>query len=398
MMKLLRAALLAGSASAASGAKVCSDPAPLQRFGAGSGAGVGEDGDSAPGSALSFVQVNDLEHAAKTQSCEWVVHYDTWDRSFDEGEYEHADHGGAHCLDACCKDPNCHGLELMSSEIYQCYRFSHMPASLQRRSGGGRMLGDGRWAMAKVPRWSAFMKLGAPGVVRPSPAALLQLGGGKPPAEDDGAKYEALAQRLKNSPKLQKCGWTVYYDMWVPTFERGEYEPSDDALGGAHCLEACCQDPQCEGLALESIEKYQCYRYMVLPTKQMARLAPHGGRPLGDAAWLRQRRGAWSVFVKQPAGAAAQGQSLPLPRRAPASATAAAWGGVAGEVPAGSVGAPPATSTSGALGMAATLAAFAFLVLAQCSAEAPGRRSVLKMLQRHGAKGSGEGLELVPKK
>lgn len=258
------------------------------------------------------VSENSLREAALDQhlggvsespsSCGWVVHYNRWEPTFDKGEFEHNDNlGGAHCLDACCRDPTCLGLQLESSEKYQCYKYSTLPNDLH--AAEGVRLGDAEWMLHKDPAWSIFIKANVgsdvwrnasptPRITTDSPRALASSGASLAPA------------------KHNVCQWAVHYDTWMPSFDPGEYE-HNDAKGGAHCLEACCQDPTCEGLQLESIEKYQCYKYSSLPSG----LDASKGKLLGDAKWLLSKAPTWSVFVKtvvnagvtvQPAGADSQ--------------------------------------------------------------------------------------------
>jgi hypothetical protein len=130
----------------------------------------------------------------------------------------------------------------------------------------GRALGDGTWIKQMKTAWSIFAKV--EGVLAPSIV----------PASASGNAA---------------CGWEVHYDLWLSTFVRGEYEPPNQ-LGGGHCMTACCHDPNCKGLALMSNEEYQCYEYKNLPTE----LAASRGAPLGNGQWLRQRKSAWSIFVK----------------------------------------------------------------------------------------------------
>merc|ERR1719379_2634014 len=116
------------------------------------------------------------------------------------------------------------------------------------------------------PAWSIFAKVGG--------AAL-------PP------------NQLVTASAGKECGWAVHYDLWLDTFQRGEYEPSN-SFGGAHCLTACCNDPTCDGLALMSNEEYQCYKYKGLPIA----LSQRTGMDLGDGQWLLKKKPAWSIFVK----------------------------------------------------------------------------------------------------
>lgn len=89
------------------------------------------------------------------------------------------------------------------------------------------------------------------------------------------------------------CGWNIFYDKWIPAFEKGEYE-GPGREGGAHCMDACCADATCKGIALMSNEMYQCYKYSELPPE----LTPKLGQPLGTGAWMHPLKPAWSIFVK----------------------------------------------------------------------------------------------------
>lgn len=242
---------------------------------------------------VSLLQTS--EGRAKTSdNCQWTVHYDLWIKTFDAGEYEPPGSlGGAHCLVACCKDPTCKGLALYSSEMYQCYKYSRLPNDLDKDPS--RMLGDGSWLRQEKPAWSIFVKHD-PAPISPAhevetvvnyPALL-------PPSHL--ATMDVLG-------KEQTCDWKVHYDRWVPSFEHGEYE-HNNAYGGAHCLVACCQDPTCHGLALESTERYQCYKYSSLPEE----LQHYRGKLLGNGQWLRDKPQAWSIFVKVPLSVAAADQ------------------------------------------------------------------------------------------
>jgi len=92
---------------------------------------------------------------------------------------------------------------------------------------------------------------------------------------------------------MGSCGWSVFYDTWIPTFEKGEYE-GPGREGGAHCLDACCADATCKGIALMSDEIYQCYKYSQLPTE----VTQQSGQRLGNGHWMQPLKPAWSIFVK----------------------------------------------------------------------------------------------------
>eukprot|EP00929_Paragymnodinium_shiwhaense_P035254 TRINITY_DN19059_c0_g1_i1.p1 TRINITY_DN19059_c0_g1~~TRINITY_DN19059_c0_g1_i1.p1 ORF type:complete len:256 (-),score=64.60 TRINITY_DN19059_c0_g1_i1:78-845(-) len=117
---------------------------------------------------------------------------------------------------------------------------------------------------------------------------------------DETAQPPSFLELNGKGFKQPSCDWTVYYDDWVPTFDKVEYK--HPWAGGAHCLEACCRDPQCTSLQLLSTELFQCYKYNKPPAIQ-----GREGRLLGDASWLLKKPRAWSVFVKgHPAEVAAR--------------------------------------------------------------------------------------------
>jgi len=283
--------------------------------------------------ALALCAVESSAAPPSYGECQWSVFYNNWLPSFDPGEYEHpGEQGGAHCLAACCEDPTCKGIQLMSDELYQCYKYSSLPSEVNSQAAleSARMLGNGRWLGQLRPAWSVFVKNSAANAPQPqkpdndsheakqwskflesswsdpnpnaAPVAASQaLAASEPPGEFALAVAKASksieegfgmsAQSISDSDP--KCGWDVHYNLWLDTFARGEYEPPND-YGGAHCLLACCQDPTCEGLALMSNEEYQCYKYKGLPTA----VASHQGTSLGDGKWLKQKAPAWSIFVK----------------------------------------------------------------------------------------------------
>lgn len=101
------------------------------------------------------------------------------------------------------------------------------------------------------------------------------------------------------------CAWTVHYDAWIPSFDPVPYQHPGY---GEHCLEVCCQDPACHGLALDSSEQWSCFRYSQLPAR--IKLSKHPAQPLGDGLWLLHRKQAWSVFVKEAAGSSSSQQPV----------------------------------------------------------------------------------------
>lgn len=241
-----------------------------------------------PAACLLFVVAGGAPGSEAPNACDWSVYYNEWVDSFIGGEFEpNDDRGGAHCLEACCQDDECAGVQLHSSLDSQCYRYDEVP-DLPKDA-----VAQPIDAFLRVPRataWSVFVKRSLP----PGQAAkALPVPVTEPPAAM-AHKEEALDQQLRHlESSPQACSWTVNYDAWIPTFDSGEYE-HNDALGGRHCLEACCEDPLCLGLALESSEMYQCYKYSNSPRLDTP------GRPLGDGRWLLSKPKAWSVFIKGP--------------------------------------------------------------------------------------------------
>jgi len=253
--------------------------------------GLGEAGRSSRAASKSG------RDAALGGSCSWSIHYDRWLPEFAPGEFEHNEpRVGAHCLEACCNDPGCVGLQIESSLESQCYKYDQVPDELSD-SGPGQSLID-FLTNEKRPAWSVLLK--GPAVASkngqppPSPEYLDQLAAKDLPSANAATQEVDLDAKLRGAlePK-HKCEWDVHYNKWIPTFVNGEYEGSGSE-GGANCLDMCCQDPSCLGLSLESNEKFQCYRYSVVPPSMTT-----GGQALGDGAWLRAKDPAWSVFVKR---------------------------------------------------------------------------------------------------
>eukprot|EP00928_Gymnodinium_smaydae_P072529 TRINITY_DN5587_c0_g1_i1.p1 TRINITY_DN5587_c0_g1~~TRINITY_DN5587_c0_g1_i1.p1 ORF type:complete len:391 (-),score=79.93 TRINITY_DN5587_c0_g1_i1:135-1307(-) len=252
--------------------------------------------------------------------CDFEIHYNRWMEGFEPSEYRHNEdkHGQVHCLDACCRDPSCLGLTLESNLESQCYRYAHLPAGVQ---DGGVPLAT-FLAGERVSEWSVFVKRLRPASASVAPAVRganqatpLQLA---PPAltpelqaavaarprrlQPLVSREEALDGHLRGlggMPRNPKCSWQVHYDVWIRTFDEGEYAHDDTVGAHVHCLEKCCEDPTCLGLALQSTELHQCYKYSHMPA-----VRGHGQR-LGGGQWLRHRRPKWSVMIKAAATAAA---------------------------------------------------------------------------------------------
>jgi hypothetical protein len=168
----------------------------------------------------------------------------------------------------------------------------------------GQNLGDGAWLRQRQPAWSIFVKsstvpswlhhggsFGVDGYVKEHSVKAQSLGEAAANPSADLAPQALLGDG--NAESEQPCEWLVHYDRWIPTFAAGEFE-HNDKYGGAHCLDACCRDPTCTGLALESSEQFQCYKY----TQKPVGLEPSRGRRLGDGNWLKSQRAAWSIFLK----------------------------------------------------------------------------------------------------
>jgi len=141
-------------------------------LGAGDSSAGGERSGADAASTWSFLELPSQPGLGKGPhpvqlSCNWTVYYDSWHPTFESGEYEHAWEGGVHCLEACCRDPNCNSLQLLSSETYQCYKFDRTPIMQEKT---GRNLGDAHWLMHKRKAWSVFVK-GTPDQVAVNMAA-----------------------------------------------------------------------------------------------------------------------------------------------------------------------------------------------------------------------------------
>lgn len=95
--------------------------------------------------------------AAQPPHCQWKVHYDTWRGNFASGEYMH-DLGDDRmsCLEHCCADPSCTGLQMESTEKFQCYKYTKPPVNLAAKQSLN--LGDGAWLRRKPAKWSVFVK------------------------------------------------------------------------------------------------------------------------------------------------------------------------------------------------------------------------------------------------
>lgn len=241
---------------------------------------------------------NVVRASSRTSSagCDWTIHYDKWIPSFEQQPYyPNTAVAGVQCLHHCCEDPACDGLAMESSLQFQCYRYNKLPTAV---NSNGESFAE-FLRQPRVPRWSILKKVplavGMPSTVVSETALVLE-------AKEDAVNAQNSKKRAEESKLDQRleyaleaphtCEWKVYYNTWLPSFEPGEYETSAD--GGRHCLEACCGDPTCTGLALESSELYQCYRYAKVPDQ-----LPSGGwNSLGDGGWLRKKKSSWSVFVK----------------------------------------------------------------------------------------------------
>jgi len=247
------------------------------------------------------------EAPSAEDACVWTVTYDTWINSFDVGEYEPVTQGGLHCLVACCADPTCLGLAMESNERYQCYKYSTLPEELSNYEH--RALGDSSWLVQRPNKWSVFVKRVRPGFqqIQPPPAGAISSVSQESDLDQTLRHLQAMSM-----PQQGHCEWMVHYDRWIETFDALEYEGVE--RGGAHCLEVCCKDPSCLGLAMESSEMYQCYKYSKLPTGLLAGNQP---RNLSNGVWLLDLKPAWSIFIKAgPAWQAApQARALRLQAR-----------------------------------------------------------------------------------
>jgi len=233
------------------------------------------------------------------QKCDFVIHYNRWVSTFEPGLYGL----GTRCLERCCRDPSCKGVALESTLDTQCYKYAKGPKSLD---GPGEPLAK-FLAGNRVREWSIVVKkpveeLSSQVNVSRSLVGMPMLTDGMQNAIASRSRRvpglvsrEAPLDKRLRGPSDTECEWTVHYNKWIPTFDRGEYT-HDDAFGGAHapCLDKCCQDPSCTGLAMESSELYQCYKYSHVPSG----LSESDSHKLGDGLWLLHKPQAWSIMVK----------------------------------------------------------------------------------------------------
>lgn len=236
--------------------------------------------------------------------CDWKVHYDTWLPSFDPVPYEHPGYG-EHCLEVCCHDPDCKGLALDSSDKWTCFRYTKLPSKDELVKHPSKPLGDGIWLLNQKQAWSVFEKEAAsPDSPRFHPFVHHALSWSRRGIHHRGEAPPHASMVVRAPRHSDNCKWDVYYDLWEPSFDKSEYR--SPAGGGMHCLEACCKDPTCHGIQMESIELFQCYKYSTSPN-----LHGRHGQFLADSRWLLHKSKAWSVFMKAgvlPAGAPGAGQ------------------------------------------------------------------------------------------
>lgn len=169
------AIMMGASAQAAIVTSHISELVPFQERCDASDSTSGCGGDADAGEAkttevLSFLEVNGKGFQT---TCDWTVYYDQWVPTFEPGEYEHPWNGGFHCLEACCRDPKCNSLQLLSDELYQCYKYNKPPVI--RGAKEGQLLGDAKWLLSKKKAWSVFVK-GHPSEVAARLAATSALG------------------------------------------------------------------------------------------------------------------------------------------------------------------------------------------------------------------------------
>lgn len=165
------------------------------------------------------------------------------------------------------------------------------------------------------------------------------------------------------STKHKPCEWTVHYDLWTSPLENTMYEAVDEH-SSMPCLEACCRDPTCQGIALTNVHDAHCFRYRSKP----AIPEDKPGRRLGDGKWLSAMKPTWSVVVKTESEAPATSAALQRPASAqhasttPSLVLSPGWVGWVREAHSGPVG-----YSSAILGME-TLALLGALLLGYCLA------------------------------
>lgn len=228
--------------------------------------------------------------------CDWTVYYDRWipspsfGREFDVAYAHGGREGGAeHCLKVCCRDPTCVGLSTTSDLSQQCYKYDKMPDALGDSGQPLNLFMAG--GNPHEAKWSVLIK-----------SARAASSHGDTLVNREGELDEKLA-RIAQVPVVapinaytpvasSNCEWDVHYDRWLPTFSnKNNYF---HAAGGAHCLDLCCADPSCTGIAMDAWETKQCYKYDSWPVG----LDHGGGRRLGDGKWLLHEKDAWSIVMK----------------------------------------------------------------------------------------------------
>lgn len=233
--------------------------------------------------------------SAAPAQCAWSVHYGARIPGFDKVPYPHHARG-EHCLEACCQDPGCKGLAIEAEERWSCFRYQQSPSEGVLAKYPAQPLDDGLWLVERQQAWSVLVKedvgpSSMPHPVHPSLLHALSWSGGR-----TIQSHDAVARRTsvpKPPHHTDHCQWEVHYDVWEPSYDRGEYRQAFKFAGGAHCLEACCRDTKCTGIQMMSSELYECYKYSKAPD-----LHGRSGSPLGDSRWLLQKAPAWSVFMK----------------------------------------------------------------------------------------------------
>eukprot|EP00929_Paragymnodinium_shiwhaense_P113978 TRINITY_DN82287_c0_g1_i1.p1 TRINITY_DN82287_c0_g1~~TRINITY_DN82287_c0_g1_i1.p1 ORF type:complete len:447 (+),score=87.76 TRINITY_DN82287_c0_g1_i1:117-1457(+) len=130
-------------------------------------------------------------------------------------------------------------------------------------------------------------------MTRATPVVCCLLALAQTVAADRGASKEGqpVANAAAAAGQLLACDFDIHYNQWIPTFEKHEYEHNDKS-GKVHCLEACCRDPACSGVSLESDLDSQCYKYDKAPQNL------NRGQDLTQFL-LGDRTSEWSVFVKR---------------------------------------------------------------------------------------------------
>jgi len=97
------------------------------------------------------------------------------------------------------------------------------------------------------------------------------------------------------------CDWRVYYNVSVDISKPVETLQNMPVIG-LSCLQACCYDVDCAGIAIKSSLQSQCYKYSSIPTRLSS------SAPLLTDFVTHGKATAWSFLLKTHAARGSQTQ------------------------------------------------------------------------------------------